>query len=127
MPGIFDHLSARLQDEGSAGLSPVDLAELPGSEKLIMLTLLRDPASAFEGVTGESLREKLAGKVENLDQTIAQLVNQHWLIVLGDPPTLRYRMNFRARRGSTSAFNLWNLLTDRLPEDWKETFKPDAT
>ena len=127
MPGIFDNLSARLQDEGSSGLSPVDLAELPDAQKQIMLAMLRDPASAFEGVPRDSLIEKLQGKIDQIDETLTQLVRLHWLIVLGESPRLRYRLNFRAKRGSTSSLNLWNILTDRLPENWKGTSNSDAT
>ncbi|HVU13722.1 MAG TPA: hypothetical protein VHD90_20740 [Phototrophicaceae bacterium] len=121
MPGIYDQLNARLQDEGSGGLSPLDLGDLPVEQKQMMLALLRDPSSAFEGVTEQALREKLDGKVENFDETLEQLTQQHWLIRLGEAPRLRYRLNFRAKRGSTTSLNLWNLLSDRLPDDWKGT------
>ena len=127
MPSVFDHLSARLQDEESAGLSPVDLADLPGDQKQIMLALLRDSASGFEGVATDDLRAKVVGKVQQFDDTLDLLVRQHWLIALGEPAHLRYRLNFRAKRGSTSSFNLFTILTDRLPGDWKGMIKPDAT
>ncbi len=132
MPGVFDHLSAHLQDEDGAGqdgagLSPLDLAELPGDQKMIMLALLRDSASAFDGVSGEALRAKVDGKVQQFDPTIDLLAQQGWLIVMGEAPQERYRLNFRAKRGSRSAFNLWTILTDRLPDDWKGLVKPDAT
>ena len=126
MPGLFDHLSAHLHDEDGAGqdgvgLSALDLADLPGDQKLIMLTLLRDSASAFEGVSAEALHAKVDGKVEQFDPTIGLLAQQGWLIVMGEAPHVRYRLNFRAKRGSRSAFNLWTILTDRLPDDWKGT------
>jgi hypothetical protein len=132
MPGVFDHLSAHLEDEdGSAqdeaGLSPLDLAELPGDQKLIMLALLRDSASAFDGVPTDVLRSKVDGKVEQFDPTVDLLAQQGWLIVMGEAPQTRYRLNFRAKRGSRSSFNLWTILTDRLPDDWKGMVKPDAT
>ena len=67
MPGVFDHLSAQFQDEDGAGLSPLDLADLPGDQKQIMLTLLRDAASAYEGVPIDILRAKVDGKVEQFE------------------------------------------------------------
>jgi hypothetical protein len=126
MPGVFDHLSARFQDDEGGGLSPLDLADLPGDQKLIMLALLRDSASAFDGVSTEALRTKVDGKVEQFDATVDLLTQQGWLIALGEPENLRYRLNFRAKRGSQSSINLWTILTDRLPSDWKGMAKPDA-
>jgi hypothetical protein len=127
MPSVFDNLSARLQQDEPSGLSPVDLADLPTEQKLIMLTLLRDSASGFEGVAADTLREKLREKAPNFDETVAQLVGLGWLIPLGEPANLRYRLNLRAKRGSATGFNLWSILTDRLPGDWKGTVKRDAS
>ena len=127
MPNLFDHLSSRLQGDDVKGISPIDLADLPIEQRQMILTLLRDSASALEGVKRETLREKLEGKDDNFDETLALLVRNHWLIVLGEEPNVRYRLNFRAKRGSSSDFNLWTVLTDRLPEDWKGTASSDAT
>ena len=127
MSSVFDHLSACLQDEDGGGLCPVDLADLSGDQKQIMLALLRDSASGFEGVAAEDPRAKVDGKVEQFDHTLDLLVQQCWLIALGEPPHLRYRLNFRAKRGSMSSFNLFTILTDRLPGNWKGMIKPDAT
>jgi hypothetical protein len=128
MPGVFDHLSAQLNnDDEPSGLSAIDLADLPADQKKIMLTMLRDPASAFDGVPAAVLNDKLTESVPTLDETLSQLVNQSWLISLGEPPNVRYRLNLRAKRGSMSKFNLWTILSDRLPENWKGSVKPDAT
>jgi hypothetical protein len=130
MPGVFDHLSAQLNNDDNnepGGLSAIDLADLPSDQKKIMLTMLRDPASAFDGVPAAVLTEKLKDTVLTLNETLAQLVSQTWLISLGEPPNVRYRLNLRAKRGSTSKYNLWTVLSDRLPENWKGSIKPDAT
>lgn len=127
MPDIFDHLSSRLQGDEVTGISPVDLADLPIEQRQLMLILLRDSTSAFDGVKLETLREKLQSKDEHFDETLAQLVHNRWLIVLGEAPNLRYRLNFRAKRGSSSDFNLWMVLTDRLPKNWKGTASSDAS
>jgi hypothetical protein len=129
MSGVFDHLSAQLSttDDEPSGLSAIDLADLPSDQKKIMLTMLRDPASAFDGVPASVLTEKLKDTVVTLNDTLAQLVSQSWLISFGEPPNVRYRLNLRAKRGSMSKFNLWTILSDRLPENWKGSVKPDAT
>ncbi len=127
MPDLFDHLSSRLQGDDVSGISPVDLADLPIEQRQMMLALLRDSTSTFDGVKLETLREKLQGKDEYFDETLALLVRNRWLIALGEAPNLRYRLNFRAKRGSNSDFNLWMVLTDRLPKDWKGTASSDAS
>lgn len=129
MPSVFDHLSAQLNnsDDEPSGLSAIDLADLPTDQKKIMLTMLRDPSSAFDGVPASVLNDKLQDSVLTLNETLAQLVNQTWLISLGEPPNVRYRLNLRAKRGSMSKFNLWTILSDRLPDNWKGAVKPDAT
>jgi hypothetical protein len=129
MSGVFDHLSAQLNipDDEPSGLSAIDLADLPTDQKKIMLTMLRDPSSAFDGVPAAVLTEKLKDTVLTLNETLDLLVSQTWLISLGEPPNVRYRLNLRAKRGSMSKFNLWTILGDRLPENWKGSVKPDAT
>ena len=89
--------------------------------------LHRISRSAFDGVPTDVLRSKVDGKVEQFEPTIDLLAEQGWLIVMGEAPQQRYRLNFRAKRGSRSSFNLWSILTDRLPDDWKGMVKPDAT
>jgi hypothetical protein len=127
MPHVYNHLSATLPEDDGGGLSPLDLTDLPDDQRQIMLGLLRDPASTNEGVTLDALSTRLEGKVEQLDDGVALLVRQGWLIGLGEPSRLRYRPNFRTKRSSLTGFNLWAVLSDRLPEDWKESLKPNAT
>jgi len=128
MVGIYDHMQAQLAEDEPAGISPLDLVDLPAAQKQIILALLHNPSPYPGGATGavteDALREKLEGKTELFDEALVLLIRSGWLIMLGDAPNWRYRLNFRAKRASAMGFNLWTILTDRLP---KGPVSTDAT
>ena len=132
MVGIYDHMQAQLAEDEPAGISPLDLVDLPAAQKQIILALLHNPSPYPGGATGAvteyALREKLEGKTEGrtelFDEALALLIRSGWLIMLGDAPNRRYRLNFRAKRAGAIGFNLWTILTDRLP---KGPVSTDAT
>ncbi|MBI5959728.1 MAG: hypothetical protein HY866_13385 [Chloroflexi bacterium] len=117
MSGIYDRLSAKLGNDDSdkpSGLSPLEIASLPDAQRQIMFGLLRDTSLVTEGLTAESvLREKFAN-IEDLTLVLADLTQNGWLIRLGDPPNVRYRVNLRHKRGSSIDINIWSSLSDHL-------------
>jgi len=118
MPGLFDAISARLDDDEPSGITPLDLTDLPAEQKTLMLTLLRDQAGSVQGVTDDALRAKVAARVEDFDAVLAELNQLGWLIVSGEAPNLRYRINFRAKRSSQGgALTLWSVLSDRISKE----------
>jgi hypothetical protein len=117
MTGLFDRLNAQLGSEEPAGITPLDITDLPQDQKQLMLTLLRDQGGAVDGVTREALHSKFSDKLGDLDATLAQLARNGWLIVMGEAPNLRYRVNLKAKRGSTGGFGLWSVISDRVPQD----------
>lgn len=127
MAGVYDQLSAHFDDDESSGFSSLDLADLPDDQRQVIVTLLRETASNLEGVGSDTLHARLDVRIENLDETLALLQRYHWVIAFGEPPRQRYRLNLRAKRGSSTGFNLWAVLTDRLPKDWKGNLSIDAT
>jgi hypothetical protein len=117
MPGLFDRLNAKLVNEQPSGITALDITDLPHEQKQVMLSLLRDQGGALDGVTLDSLTVKFGDKLNDLDATLFELAHKGWLIVLGEAPNLRYRVNLRAKRGSHSSFGLWSVLSDRISKD----------
>lgn len=117
MPSLYEHLNARMGDDEPAGITPLDLTDLPQEQKHVMLSLLRDSAGTTDGLTTEGLRRKLEDRVQNLDATISELSRLGWLIVMGESPNLRYRVNLRAKRGRAANVGLWAALSDRLSKE----------
>lgn len=118
MPGLFDSIQQRLGDDEPAGITPLDLADLPPEQKAIMLTLLRDQAGSVQGVTGSALRTKVSARVVDFDSVLSELERLGWLIVSGEAPNLHYRINFRAKRTSQGgAISLWSVLSDHISKD----------
>lgn len=116
MPSIFDHLRQHVDRDNPAGISPFDLTDLPEEQKRIMLSLLRNQGESPEGVARETLQSKLDGSLENFDTLLNSLTQNGWIVTMGEPPNLRYRIRFRARRSQTTGYTLWSILFDRAPK-----------
>jgi hypothetical protein len=78
-----------------------------------MFLLLRDPSSTADGTTLDVLQRKL-GDLEDLADILTELVRSGWVIALGEPPKVRYKVNLRRKRGSD--FGLWASLSDHLTD-----------
>ncbi|MDL1900876.1 hypothetical protein FBR02_08910 [Anaerolineae bacterium CFX9] len=119
MPGLYDHLSGKVGDDEPAGITPLDITDLPADQKQVMLSLLRDQAGMTDGVTSDMLRSKLSSRIDDLEKTVNDLSRLGWLIISGEAPNLRYRVNLRAKRASNSVFGLWSILSDRVSQPKK--------
>lgn len=114
MPGIFDRLQAELGDDNHGGITPLEIADLPESERRILLWMLRDRDAAADGIGEAGLRERMPNPPEDSGEIISSLAKGGWLIALGEVPNMRYKVNLKRKRGSKSGFGLWSLLNDRL-------------
>jgi hypothetical protein len=117
MPGLYDHLNAQLGGDEPSGLTTLDITELPNDQRQVVLSLLRDQAGSNDGVTRDVLGSKLTDKLNDLDAILIELARNGWVIVLGEAPNLRYRVNLRAKRASTAGFGLWSILSDRIAKE----------
>ncbi len=114
MPNLYDRLNDLLDDENdkkSAGLTPLDIAELPDAPRRVMFVMLRNPIASSKGLSFEDLRTKF-DDIENLEEILADLVRQSWLVQMGEAPTERYKINLRRKRGSS--LSMWTSLSDVL-------------
>jgi len=121
MSGLYDRLMDQLgkeDDNQPAGLTPLDIADLPDGQRQVMFALLRDSRSAGDGVSADALREKLP-QVEGLAAVLDELTRNSWLIRLGEAPNVRYKVNLRRKRGSSLGGGLWSSLSNRLAEEDK--------
>lgn len=116
MPDIYDRLQELCNQQGAdkpAGLSPLELADLPDPQRQIMLYFLREARAAGGEVEHAHLQARFIA-LDDLPQVLDDLTRNGWLIALGEAPRLRYRLNLRHKRGSQGGLDLWNTLTDRL-------------
>ncbi|MBN1200967.1 MAG: hypothetical protein JXJ20_03835 [Anaerolineae bacterium] len=121
MPGLYDRLMDQIgdndddaNDKPTGGLTPLDIAALPGDQRKVMMLLLREPGS--DGLTLDVLRQKLPD-VKDLPDILAELADKDWLIVKGRPPNASYKVNLRRKRGSKLVSGIWSSLSDRLDDD----------
>lgn len=118
MASLYDRLQDQLGDEdeqSTAGLSPLDLADLPDPQRKVMFFLLRGARAKASDVAREQMAQAL-DDVDDLDGALDALTKRGWLIAFGEPPDVRYRINFRQRRGSQLSVNLWSTLIEHLDD-----------
>jgi hypothetical protein len=122
MPGLFDRLKAELGDDEPSGVTPLEISELPDSQRRIMLWMLRDRSASTEGVDLVTLKTRLSNLPDDYAAVMETLAHDGWLITMGETPNLRYKVNLRRKRGSTMGFGLWSIISDRInPESPDES------
>jgi hypothetical protein len=108
---VFERV--KVEDE-AAQLTPAHLIGMRGDRKKILLFLLRDPEANLQGVSLEVLQEKLPDIAPSLPALLTELAEEGWLIVMGEPPRLRYRIHMRRRPGGELGFGIWSLMGKQL-------------
>jgi hypothetical protein len=127
MSGLYDRLIDELGDDDNgqpAGLTPLDIADLPDPQRQVMFALLRDSRSSSGGVTREALHERFSD-FDDLDGVLNELTQNNWLIRQGEAATVRYKVNLRRKRGSTLDGGLWSTLSSRLTDEDKSDKSSD--
>jgi hypothetical protein len=97
-------------DEHS-GLTPLDIADLPDEQRQVMVSFLRDAKETAGILTFDALQDKHKD-LDDLSDVLADLTKSNWLIRLGEEPHVRYKVNFRRRRASRLANDLWATLSE---------------
>jgi hypothetical protein len=81
-----------------AGISALEISDLPEDERRVMNTLLR--FNAGDGVTVETLQQELAD-LANLADVLSKLTGKVYIkSVQGEDGLLRYKANLRRKRGT---------------------------
>lgn len=123
MPGIFDRLQSALGDSEPEGITPLDIVNLPDEQRRILLWMLRDQEASTSGITADKLTSQLPNTPTNAADILNDLARGGWLISVGEPPHVRFKVNLRRKRGGSEGFGLWSILANRISPDPKDPKK----
>ena len=117
MPGLFDRLQSQINDKNrEGGITALDLADLSPALRKIMRLMLRQLQMTYPQLCEamEGLPEKERLNRTDLDLSLENLTQQAWLTRLGEGSKAVYKVNLRAKSGSTLASGIWSALDDKL-------------
>jgi len=123
MSGVFDRLQKEIEDkQKDGGITPLDMVDLPPALRKIMRVMLRRVQMSYPDLLEamKSVPEKERLSSDDLEKAIATLVEQSWLMKLGEGERAIYKVNLRRKSGSTLASGIWQALDSKLkdpPED----------
>ncbi len=117
MTGVFTRLQTIIEDKNKqGGITALDLADLPPSLRKIMRLILRqirmDYPQLCAAVDALPEPERLARA--DLDRSLETLTSQAWLTRLGEGAKAVYKVNLRAKSGSSLASGIWASLDEKL-------------
>jgi hypothetical protein len=117
MPGMFDRLQSQIDDKNKeGGITALDLADLPPALRKIMRLMLRqlqmNHSQLCEAM--DKLPEKDRLSRPDLDLALDSLTKQAWLNRVGEGAKAVYKVNLRAKSGSTLASGIWSALDGKL-------------
>lgn len=117
MSNVFDRLQRQLEiQKREQGISPLEIAELPPNLRKIMRLMLREMAMKYSDIRRavEAMPEVQQMSPDALDQALATLVEQNWLVCSGEGELLTYRVNLRRKSGSTLNKDIWASLQGKI-------------
>ncbi|HRQ23408.1 MAG TPA: hypothetical protein PLF42_08295, partial [Anaerolineales bacterium] len=117
MPGVFDRLNKEIEDkQQEGGITPIDLAELPPALRKIMRLMLRELQLNYPRLCEvvDAMPEKDRLTRDELDEALATLTEQFWLIRIGEGKKAIYKVNLRRKSGSKLAGGIWSSLDEKL-------------
>lgn len=113
MSGLFEELRRKLEsDAGKPGISAWDLAQLPARQRRVIRLILREvqmPYPELCRATAELPADQRLDQAE-LDEALTHLLEQAWLIRLGQDVLTTYRVNLRRKSSSRLASSIWERL-----------------
>jgi hypothetical protein len=124
MPGVFDRLNKEIENkQQEGGITPLDLAELPPALRKIMRLMLRELQLNYPRLREviDAMPEKDRLTPQELDEALATLTRQFWLIRIGEGTKAIYKVNLRRKAGSTLAGGIWSSLDSKLKDNPNDT------
>ena len=117
MSGMFDRLQKQIDDQRKeGGITVLDLADLPPALRKIMKLMLRQLQMNYVQLSAvmEQFPESERLTRNNLDEALEKLVEQAWLIKIGEGERAIYKVNLRRKAGSQLGENIWQSLDAKL-------------
>ena len=117
MTGVFTRLQTIIEDKNKqGGITALDLADLPPSLRKIMRLILRQIRMDYPQLCAavDSLPEPERLSRADLDRSLETLTSQAWLTRLGEGAKAVYKVNLRAKSGSSLASGIWASLDEKL-------------
>jgi len=119
MSGVFDRLQHELDNRlPVGGVTALDLADLPGPLKKVMLLILRESEMTYPALWEAMSRipedERLSRN--DLDAALDRLHAEGWLIRLGLDELITYKVNLRHKAASQLGTGVWGSLGTRVRE-----------
>jgi hypothetical protein len=117
MSKLFDRLQKELdshQEDAQEGISVLDLVDLPEPLRKIMRLMFRKTKLKY--TYSEIATEMKSFNKQELDQTLAALVKQGWLIRFGEDESATYKVNLSRKRGSALDNNFWSVIDRKIEE-----------
>jgi hypothetical protein len=117
MSGVFDQLQKQIDDKRKeGGITILDLADLPPALRKIMLLMLRQLQMNYPQLCNamDQMPEDERLTRANLDEALKKLVEQAWLIQIGEGERAIYKVNLRRKAGSKLGEGIWQNLDTKL-------------
>lgn len=117
MSSLFDDLRKKLEKEGAtSGISAWDLAQLSSSQRRIIRLILREVQMPYAELcqAATSLPSQQRLDRAQIDEALAELVAQAWLIRLGQGDRSSFRVNLRRKTGSRLGASMWEQLERQI-------------
>jgi hypothetical protein len=117
MTGVFDRLQSKIEDkQKEGGITALDLADLPPTLRKIMRLMLRQLQMGYPELCKamDDMPEENRLSRADLDKSLEALTQQAWLTRLGEGSKAIYKVNLRAKSGSTLASGIWSALDEKL-------------
>ena len=117
MPGLFDRLQTKIEDKNKeGGITALDLADLPPALRKIMRLMLRKLQLNYPQLCAamDELPESERLSRADMDRSLETLTSQAWLTRLGEGSKAVYKVNLKAKSGSSLASGIWLALDEKL-------------
>lgn len=120
MAGVFDRLQNKIEDKREdGGITALDLVDLSPSLRSIMRLMLRRLKMTYPEVCAavDKMPENQRMSHDEIKMALNTLTKQFWLIRLGEGDTATYKVNLRAKSGSTLKTNIWASIGNKVNKE----------